>query len=167
MNRKNTPLPEKAVRFSSFTEILLMAMRTGEYREPGFKQEMNDIVDQVCAEEIEMIRSVAEQERIFLRTEAEILKTEALHALEQQAAAMEILMERKIREIFREAATKISYSESDPDIEIISDEELANIEKDFEKRLNAAIHNFKSKRQESHLRIDRLFTDIINNLKPK
>lgn len=167
--KKNTELPEKAVRMQTLKEIVLMAFYTGEYRDPGFREEVNDIADYVMAEEIAQIKMIAEYERAFIRQEAEILKLKTMQEIERNVSEIYRKLEEDIREIYNNAARKIqedTLAQMQSKVDEY-DEKIKALETNPQLVAPEAYEQTIMNERQSYRRMGRFFKQVIDSVKPK
>lgn len=150
MKKQSMPLSDKAIHFRCLSDIMAMAVRTGEYREPGFRAEVYDIVDDIFADEIGQIRMVAAYERALLQRDIEIIHLKTLREIDQRVAEMERKVEAEIRRIFAELAQRPAFSPRVPDLNA---------------PIYSACRDLDRRKSESQKRMGEWFTQIIGQLK--
>ena len=104
--------PPKVGKFISLMEILGYALETGEYKDPNdprrsnpeFKRQINEMMDEIFAEEINSIHLVAKYERELLKRDAEIIKLRILLDLERKFDKRLKKMDEDLKNIFKDEA---------------------------------------------------------------
>lgn len=110
-----TPRDQQSIKtrkFLSLVEIMQMAVHTGEYRDPRnprqsdprFREEINDIIEDIFAEELAEIRETAATELEILKREIALMRERTLRDIENRFAEHMRILEIEVRKIFQEVA---------------------------------------------------------------
>jgi len=168
--RKSQPTL-KQLKFRSLTEIMGMAIHTGEHllppdpknplkpREanPAFRDEVHEIIDDIFADEIAEIHHVAEVEREILRRDIEIARQKLLRDIEQAYAEQMKKIEIEIRKIFQETADR-AEARAKAAAEV---ETLKSVADPVFAKNSAA---FEESRRPSHIRMGQMFKNIYDRI---
>lgn len=166
MRQLRKDLPSiKALKFRSLTEIMHVAILTGEYRDPlnprqpnpAFRKEMYDIIDDIFAEELEDIRLTAAVEREILRRDIELMHQRALRNIEilmaERMAELTIQIHKIFREVAERAEARSLAALAVESARAVPAEAVRQNEKQFE-----------SARRESHGRLEHAFQKILGRI---